>query len=220
MSGRVDGPPPGKRPRPTWLSAAMGSVGFVVLLYVMEGVDTVADNRLDLYGVRPRSDEGLVGVLLAPLLHAGWVHLEANTVPALVLLFLVLVTGIARGVAATAIIWVVGGLGVWLVAPANEIHLGASTLIFGWVVHTLLRGFWDRSGRELLIGVLVLLAYGGILVGVVPSDSGVSWQGHLFGALGGGLAAYLLGRRRDDGPGGRGAVGAGGTRGAGGRFSG
>jgi membrane associated rhomboid family serine protease len=183
--------PAGER-RPTWLVAAAVSFGFVVVLWVLEVADALSGHDLDAYGVRPRSDEGLLGVVLAPLLHAGWLHLEANTVPSLVLFFLVLASGIARGLQATAIIWLVGGLGVWLVAPGNEVHLGASVLIFGWLVHLLLRGFWNRSAWQLVLAVVLFLAYGGVLLGVLPGDAGVSWQGHLFGALGGALSAYLL----------------------------
>ncbi|WP_137293679.1 rhomboid family intramembrane serine protease [Nocardioides dongxiaopingii] len=175
--------------------AALGSVGFVALLWLVEVVDALADHRLDRYGVRPRSDEGLVGILLAPLLHGGWLHLEANTLPVLVLLFLVLATGVARGLQATAVIWVVGGLGVWLVAPSGTVHLGASVLIFGWLVHLVLRGVVSRRAREILLGVVLLVAYGSVLVGVLPGEPGVSWQGHLFGALGGALAAFLLAER-------------------------
>lgn len=175
--------------------AALGSVGFVALLWLVEVVDALADHRLDRYGVRPRSDEGLVGILLAPLLHGGWLHLEANTLPVLVLLFLVLATGVARGLQATAVIWVVGGLGVWLVAPSGTVHLGASVLIFGWLVHLVLRGVFSRRAREILLGVVLLVVYGSVLVGVLPGEPGVSWQGHLFGALGGALAAFLLAER-------------------------
>lgn len=178
------------------VTAGLGAFGFVALLWLIEVIDALAAHRLDQYGVRPRTDEGLVGIVLAPLLHGGWLHLEANTVPALVLLFLVLVSGVARGVQATAIIWLVGGAGVWLVAPSGSIHLGASVLIFGWLVYLVLRGFWNRSAGEIALGVVLFLVYGGLLLGVLPGEPGISWQGHLFGAVGGGLAAFLLGERR------------------------
>jgi membrane associated rhomboid family serine protease len=188
------GPTTSQERRTPWAAAAAGSFGFVVVLWALELVDAASGHDLDQHGVRPRSEEGLLGIVLAPLLHAGWLHLEANSLPCLLLLFLVLLSGIARGLLATAIIWVVGGLGVWLVAPGNEVHLGASVLVFGWLVHLLLRGFWNRSARELLLAVVLLFAFGGLLVGVLPGEPGVSWQGHLFGALGGALSAYLLSR--------------------------
>ncbi|MCW2815036.1 MAG: Rhomboid family protein [Nocardioides sp.] len=184
------------RRRSPLVVAGAGALTFVALLWLIETVDALADHRLDQYGVRPRSDEGLLGILFAPLLHGGWLHLEANTVPALVLLFLVLVSGLARGLQATAVIWLVGGVGVWLLAPADTNHLGASVLIFGWLVYLLLRGFWNRSAAEILLGVVLFLVYGGLLLGVLPGQPGISWQGHLFGAVGGGLAAFLLGEPR------------------------
>lgn len=181
---------------PTWIRAIGQSVGFVVLLWVVEVLDVVLGHSLDAYGVRPRDDDGLLGILAAPLLHAGWDHLSANTGPALILAFLVLVTGIGRGIAATAVIWLVGGLGVWLIAPDNTIHLGASVLIFGWLVYLIVRGAFTRKAGEIILGLTLLFAYGGLLVGVLPGQPGVSWQGHLFGAVGGLVAAAMLGRAR------------------------
>ena len=100
------------------LGAALLVVGFVAVLWVAEIVDAVLPAELDAYGVRPRSDEGLVGVLLAPLLHSGFDHLQANSLPLLVLgVLIVLVAGVARWLAATAIVWVLAGVGTWLVVP-------------------------------------------------------------------------------------------------------
>lgn len=178
--------------RPTWQLAGITVGAFVVLLWVLEIVDTAADHRLDDYGVEPRSLHGLLGIGFAPLLHTGWGHLEANTVPALVLGFLVLAAGVVRGLEATAVIWLVGGVGVWLFAPSNTIHLGASVLIFGWLVYLMVRGFFTRRVWEIVIGVLLFLVYGSLLLGVLPGQPGVSWQGHLFGAIGGALAAWMI----------------------------
>ncbi len=180
----------------TWTLAAVISIGFVVLIWALEIVDTAAGHRLDDLGVEPRSDEGLVGIATAPLLHFGFDHLGANTLPALVLFFLVLVSGIERGLLATAVIWLVGGVGVWLVGPTNTEHAGASVLIFGWLVYLMVRGVWTRSVGEIILGIVLFLGYGTLLLGVLPGQPGISWQGHLFGALGGLLAAPLLGRDR------------------------
>ena len=174
------------------MTAAVVSGAFVALLYVVELADVIADHRLDRLGVEPRSADGLWGILFAPVLHGGWTHLEANTVPALVLGFLVLFSGIAKGLEATAVIWVVGGVGVWLVAPTNSIHLGASVLIFGWLVYLMLRGIWTRRVGQIILGIMLFLLYGTLLFGVLPGQPGISWQGHLFGAVGGGLAAWLI----------------------------
>lgn len=181
--------------RPTWQTAGVVAGAFVVVLWVLEVVDTASGHRLDAYGVRPRTDEGLVGIVLAPTLHFGFEHLISNTVPVLVLGFLALASGIARGLLATAVIWVVAGLGVWLVGDASSSHAGASSLVFGWITFLAVRGFINRDWRQVAIGVVVLLVYGSVLWGVLPGQPGVSWEGHLFGALGGVMAARFVGLR-------------------------
>ncbi len=168
---------------------------FVALLYLIELVDTILVNRLDAAGVQPREVDGLDGIIFGPLLHVGWGHLFSNTGPLLLFGFLILLAGVARWALVTALVWVVGGVGVWLTGPDNSVHLGASVLAFGWLVYLLLRGFFSRTPSHILIGVGLLVFYGGLLLGVLPGQPGVSWQGHLFGAIGGGLAAWWLGKR-------------------------
>ena len=175
-----------------WALAAAFSVGFVALLWLIELADVLLPAQLDDEGIRPRSEDGLWGILWAPLLHAGWGHLIANSLPLLVLGFLVFLSGIGRALAATAVIWVVGGLGTWLIAPEHTIHLGASVIVFGWLTYLMLRGIFARSEGQIALGAVVLILYGGALWGVLPGQPGISWQGHLFGAIGGGLAAWWL----------------------------
>jgi membrane associated rhomboid family serine protease len=179
------------RSRP--LVAAQVIVGFVALLYLVELVDTLDRNRLDGYGIRPREVDGLDGIVFAPLLHHGWAHLAANTVPLLVFGFLILLAGVARWVAVTAVVWIVGGVGTWVTGQPHSLHLGASVLAFGWLVYLLLRGIFARDAAQVALGAILLFLYGGILYGVLPGQPGISWQGHLFGALGGALAAYRFG---------------------------
>ena len=180
-----------RRSRP--LVAAQVILAFVVLLYVIELVDTLDRNQLDGYGIRPREVDGLDGIVFAPLLHHGWGHLVANTVPLLVFGFLILLAGVARWAAVTAVVWLVGGVGTWLTGQPHSLHLGASVLAFGWLVYLLLRGIFARDASQIALGAILLFMYGGILYGVLPGQPGISWQGHLFGALGGALAAYQFG---------------------------
>jgi len=162
-------------------------------LYVIEAIDQFTPAELDGNGIIPRELDGLDGVLWAPLLHAGWGHLLANTVPFIVLGFLAMAGGIGQFIGVTAVIWLIGGLGVWLTGVPG-VHLGASLLIFGWLVFLLARGFFARSARQIALAVVLFLFWGGMLLGVLPGQPGISWQAHLFGALGGLLAAWLVAR--------------------------
>lgn len=178
--------------RPLWLSAAMYTGGFVVLLWIVEIVDVISGSRVQDAGINPRTVDGLWGILFAPVLHDDWAHLIANTVPLLVLGFLVMLSGLGRGLAATGIIWIVAGIGTWLIGGSNSNHIGASGLVFGFIAYLLTRGIFTRNLGQLALGVVVFVLYGGALWGVLPSTPGISWQGHMFGAVGGVLAAWFL----------------------------
>lgn len=191
--------PPARRGG-AWASAAVAILGFVAALYVIEGIDMVlsydrppgAQNELDGAGIEPREVSGLDGILWAPLLHGGWDHLLANTLPLVVLGFIVLLSGIGRGIAATAIIWVIAGVGTWLTGASGSVHLGASSIVFGWLTYLICRGWFARNGWQILTGLVIFALYGSMLWGVLPSDPRISWQGHLFGAVGGVLASWVL----------------------------
>nr|WP_019203792.1 rhomboid family intramembrane serine protease [Tsukamurella sp. 1534] len=176
--------------------AAITVAVFVAALWAIEGVDTVLGNSLDHWGIEPREGGGLRGIAMAPLLHGGWSHLAANTVPALVLGFVGLAAGAGRFILATAVIWVFSGVGVWLTGADNTVVVGLSGVLFGWTTYLVLRGLFTRRPLDLIVGLVLAVIYGGMLWGVLPGQAGVSWQAHLWGAVGGVLAAILLGRRR------------------------
>lgn len=171
--------------------------GFVALFWILEAVDALLlGGSLDALGIRPRSVDGLTGILLAPALHAGFGHLLANTLPFLVLGWLIMLRETWHFFMVFAITTIVGGLGVWLIAPSASVHIGASGVIFGFFGFLLLSGWFQRSLGTILISLVVATTYGGLIFGVLPGQEGISWQGHLFGFLAGALTAKILATRR------------------------
>lgn len=176
---------------------------FAGIMVILQIVNSFTGNYLtNNFGIHPRSLDGLLGVLLAPVLHADWQHLASNIVAVLIFGFLIMVGGPRQFIAVTVLVWLVGGLGVWLTAPSNSVTIGASILVFGWLAFLVLRGFFTRNWGQIAIGILLLAIWGGIfwtgIVSAAFSPAPVSWQGHLFGALGGALAAFLVAKA--DGP--------------------
>ena len=166
---------------------------FVGIFWVVEIVDRfLFQNQLDQFGIRPHSFIGLRGILFAPFLHGGFPHLIANTIPFMILGWLVMVQETSDFWIVTALTMVVGGLGVWVFAAPTSVHIGASILIFGYLGFLLLRGYFQRNLPSIAISLLALFLYGGTLVSIFPTQQGISWQGHLFGFLGGVLAAKLV----------------------------
>ncbi|MFF4604122.1 rhomboid family intramembrane serine protease [Streptomyces sp. NPDC001339] len=171
-------------------------LGWVALLWLLEGVDFVTGGALDSFGIQPRDPDELVDVVPAAFLHFGFGHLAANTVPLLLLGFLAaLRTGVRRFLAVALVIVLTSGLGVWLTAPPDSNTAGASGVVFGLFGYLLIRGFIERKLLDIGIGLTVGALYGSILWGALPTDSGISWQGHLFGLIGGVLAAFILRER-------------------------
>lgn len=165
-------------------------VGFLWLIEIFDAL--LLRGALDGFGIQPRTLSSLPAVLAAPLLHAGFGHLLANTIPFIVLGWLVMwrrtsdlfVVGLASAIAA--------GLGVWLFGGANTIHLGISGVIFGLLGYLLARGYYERRALSISLALVALFLYGGMLWGVLPLQQGVSWQGHLFGFVGGVVSAYVM----------------------------
>lgn len=170
--------------------------GLVALMWIVEIVDLFFfRGRLDSYGIRPHSIVGLRGIIFAPFLHGGLGHLIANTIPFLTLGWLIMLRETSDFLKVTIVTMLVSGLGVWLLAAPYSIHIGASGLIFGYFGFLLFMGYFERSLTAILFSLIVGLLYGGMIWGVLPLQYGISWQGHLFGFIGGAFAARLLARR-------------------------
>lgn len=166
--------------------------GLVVLMWAIEIIDHLPGMNLDVYGIIPRRIIGLRGILFAPFLHGNFPHLIANTVPFLTLGWLVMLRRTGDFWIVTAIAALIGGLGTWLIAPSFSVHIGASGIIFGYLGFLLSRGYFERNFASIALSLTVGILYGGLLWGVLPRQPGISWQGHLFGFIGGVVAARIL----------------------------
>jgi membrane associated rhomboid family serine protease len=173
-----------------WKRNALLLLGFVATMWLVEIIDwAIFGERLDSLGIVPRQTYGLVGIPLAPFLHGGAAHLITNTLPILVLGMLVILRNGNRFVLVTLIVVAISGLGTWLIGPSGSVHIGASGLIFGYAGFLVTTAYYERSPAAILLAILVIALYGGAIWGVLPQNNGISWQGHLFGLVGGVLAA-------------------------------
>lgn len=170
---------------------------FVAVLWLIEIIDwLLLSDALDGLGIAPRQLAGLRGVLFAPFLHGSFAHLLANTIPFLILGFLVMLRHSRHFLFVSILVALFSGLGTWLIGPAHTVHIGASGLIFGYFAFLLVSAWYERSFGAVALALLVIVLYGGLLGGILPQAGGISWQGHFFGLVGGGLAAYYVSPRR------------------------
>jgi membrane associated rhomboid family serine protease len=171
----------------------------VALMWIVEVINTLDSNRLDGDGIYGRSFSHLWGIVTAPFIHASFQHLFSNTIPFVFMGLIIALRGAARVAIVTLIVILVGGLGTWLTSPANVPTVGASGVVFGYAAYLLVRGFFNRSLLELLTGAVVGAVWGGALLASIVPHYGVSWQGHVCGAIGGVVAAWLLAREQRPG---------------------
>ncbi len=170
--------------------------GLVAVMWVIEILDQFVfrvglRETLDIYGIIPRHVIGLRGILFAPFLHGNFAHLISNTVPFIALGWLIMLRETSDFFWVSLIAGFVSGLGTWLFGSPG-VHIGASGVIFGYLGYLLARSYFERSMTAIAISLFVGVLYGSLIWGVLPSRIGISWEGHLFGFIGGVLAAKLL----------------------------
>jgi membrane associated rhomboid family serine protease len=183
------------RARANFRLAVTLSVAFVGLLWFVELLNLIVAPGLEAYGVRPRELAGLPGILFAPLLHAGFEHLLANTPPLLVLGTTMLYLYPRASLKVFPAVYLGPGIAVWIFGNAG-VHIGASGLVYGLVVYVLVAGLIRRDRRAIGASLLVCFLYGALTWGVLPLRVGVSWETHLAAAIIGALYALAL-RRLD-----------------------
>jgi membrane associated rhomboid family serine protease len=168
----------------------------VALMWLVEAINTIDSNRLDGDGIYARSFSHLWGIVTGPFIHVSFQHLISNSIPFIFMGLIIALRGAARLALVTAIVIVIGGVGTWLISPGGVSTVGASGVVFGYATYLLARGLFNRSLLELLTGAVVGVVWGGALLSSVVPHYGISWQGHVCGAVAGVIAAWALSRER------------------------
>jgi membrane associated rhomboid family serine protease len=171
-------------------------LAIVAVMWIVEVINSLDHYALDNdASLIPRDFGRIWAIFTSPFLHVSWQHLIDNSIPLLFLGLIIALAGASRVVLVTLIVIVVGGLGTWLIAPGHTETVGASGLVFGYAAYLLTRGIFDRNALEIVIGVIVAVVWGGALLSSLVPHTGISWQGHLCGAIGGVVAAWVLADR-------------------------
>ena len=165
-------------------------IGFVIVITVIQLVQSVFNLDFGRLGVYPRHIEGLPGILTGPLIHGGWEHWFYNSVSLLMLggvLF-----GFYPRIALRSFIWIylLSGLGVWIFAQPFTYHIGASGIVYGMVSLVFWNGIFRRNVKSIVLALIVLVVYAGFFPGIVPGKEGISWESHLLGAFAGIFLAW------------------------------
>ena len=166
--------------------------GLLALMWAVFLVTALSGGALLSLGVIPRTAIGLRGILFAPFLHGSLAHIVANSIPFFLLGWLVMLRDSGHFLPVTIFATLGSGLAAWLLGASGSVHVGASGVIFGYLGFLITAGWYERSVASILLSVVVIVLWGGMVFGVLPGQTGISWQAHLGGFIGGVLAARMF----------------------------
>ncbi|MBS0350238.1 MAG: rhomboid family intramembrane serine protease [Proteobacteria bacterium] len=162
-----------------------------IVLWLVLLINKLMGYRLNFLGIVPRTASGLIGILFAPLLHASANHLFFNIIPLLALAGFILIAGTTLFWKVTVCIILFSGILTWLLGR-RAIHIGASALVTGYWGYLLFNAYRHPSMMAFILAIICVYYFGGIFLGLFPSEERVSWEGHLFGFVAGIATNYLL----------------------------
>lgn len=168
---------------------------FVLFLIAVQLLTTLTGGGLTALGIEPRTVNGLFGIFFAPFIHSSWGHLFSNLPPLVILSVLLMIPSVKHYIKASLFIIIVGGLLVWLFGR-TAVHVGASGWIFGLWALLIYQGIFRRKPLDIIIGIVVLIYYGGMISGLFPGQQFVSVESHLSGAVAGVLFGWQQYRKR------------------------
>lgn len=164
---------------------------FPILIWIVHIVSLVLNVDLTRLGLIPRIPIGLLGIITAPLIHADFSHLISNTVPLIILGWIIF--SFYRRVAFISFIFIylLTGMLVWIFAR-QVYHIGASGIVYGYVSFLFFSGIFRRDNISITLALVITFLYGGLVWGILPGMKGISWESHLFGGISGLIAAYMF----------------------------
>jgi len=164
---------------------------FPVVLWVVHLLSLLFSEDLSKLGLLPRNLIGLLGILTSPLIHADFSHLISNTIPLIILGWIIFYFHPKVSYILFIFIYLVTGLLVWIFAR-QVYHIGASGIVYGFVSFLFFSGIFRRDNTSIALALVITFLYGGLVWGMIPGWKGISWESHLFGAITGFVAAYLF----------------------------
>jgi membrane associated rhomboid family serine protease len=169
---------------------------FAISMWVIKLSETAFDIRFTTLGLKPRTIDGLIGIVTSPFIHADYLHLISNTIPLLILGAALIYFYKPIAFKVFVLIFFLTGIWVWL-AGRPSYHIGASGVVYGLAFFLFLSGIFRKDRSLMAFSLLVVFLYGSIIWGILPIESGMSWEGHLFGALSGIICAFAF---KNEGP--------------------
>lgn len=166
----------------------------LALMWIIQIVQWLLGIELGFLGIYPRTIEGLKGILFAPMVHGDFGHLLSNSPPFLVLTAMVLFFYRRIALPAFVLIYLLTGMAVWIFGR-EVFHIGASGVIYGLVAFVFWNGVFRRNLKSMALAAIVLFYYGSMVAGIVPGQSGISWESHLLGAISGILVSFGFKKR-------------------------
>jgi len=163
--------------------------GTLAVFWAVFIVDSLLGGALLRFGVIPRTTTGLRGIVFGPFLHGSLDHIVANTIPFLMLGWMVMLHDERHFIPVTLAGMLGSALLAWLLGAPNSVHIGASGVIFGYLGFLMVSGWYTRSFGSIVLSAIVTLVWGSLVLGMMPGVPGISWQAHTGGFIGGVLAA-------------------------------
>lgn len=166
-------------------------VGFVIFIWIVHVFQLITSIDLVRFGVYPRSVDGLPGILTGPMIHGSWEHLFSNTMSFLILGATMFWFYPRIAFKSIAWMYLLSGLGIWLIGQPGSFHIGASGVIYGMVSFVFWSGIFRRNIKSVVLALIILVLYAGFFEGIIPGKEGISWEGHLSGGIAGIIIAWF-----------------------------